>query len=139
MTSNQKIITQVIKTLKSSSLKLTKQRETLIYLIFKDGDAHYTAEDIFKKAKKKNVKISLATIYNTLNSFKEIGILNTVKTSSDKIYFDTNLKKHHHFYYHDTEDLVDIDSSKIVISKLPKIPNGKKINSVNVIIDLIEK
>ena len=139
MTVESKRIRGVLEILKKSSLKLTKQRKYLIEIIFRDGDGHYTAEDIFKKTKKTKIKISLATVYNTLNSFKRIGVLGTVKTSTDKIYFDTNLNTHHHFFFNKSNELVDIDASQITISKLPKIPSGKKINSVNVIIDLDEK
>ena len=35
-----------------------------------------------------------------------------------------------------TGELIDIKSSKILISKLPKTPDGKKVSSVNVIIDI---
>ena len=136
MAKNAMVIKEVLEMLKMSPLKLTSQRKKLIKIIFANGDGHYTAEDVFKKAKQNKVKISLATVYNTLNSFKKCGILNIVKTSSDKIYFDTNLKEHHHFFCKETGELIDIKSSKIFISKLPKTPNRKKVSSVNVIIDI---
>ena len=54
----------------------------------------------------------------------------------DHYVIDTNLKEHHHFFCKQTGELIDIKSSKILISKLPKTPDGKKISSVNVIIDI---
>ena len=74
-----------------------------------------------------------------LNSFKDYGLLRAIKTSSDKIFFDTNTSHHHHFYCKDTEELIDINSSKIVITKLPSLPKGKKISSVNVVVNLDNK
>ncbi len=132
-------INQAMEMLKKTPLKATKQRTSLLKLIFYDGNAHYTAEDIFKKVKKKSLKISLATIYNTLNSFKDFGLLRAIKTSSDKIFFDTNTSHHHHFYCRDTDELIDINSSKIVIGKLPSLPKGKKISSVNIVVNIDSK
>ena len=136
MSQNIGIIQHVTEMLRKSPLKVTSQRITLIKLIFANGDAHYTAEEVFIKAKNQKIKISLATVYNTLNSFRNHGILSVVKTTSDKIYFDTNLKDHHHFYCKESGELKDIKSSNVIISKMPKIPKGKKLSSVNVIINI---
>ena len=50
--------------------------------------------------------------------------------------FDTNVSNHHHFYDSESSELIDIDASEIVIQKLPKAPNGKKIKNVEVFINL---
>ena len=50
----------------------------------------------------------------------------------NKTFFDTNTKKHHHFYDEDTGDLSDIKISDISVSKVPPVPNGKKIKDVEV-------
>ncbi|MBS91959.1 MAG: transcriptional repressor [Rickettsiales bacterium] len=132
-------INNAMEMLRKTPLKATNQRLNLLKIIFKDGNAHYTAEDILKRVKKESLNISLATIYNTLNSFKEFGLLLAIKTSSDKIFFDTNVSHHHHFYCKDTDELIDINSSKIVISKLPQIPTGKKVSSINVVVNIDSK
>ena len=132
-------VNKAMEMLHKTPLKATNQRLALLKIIFRDGDAHYTAEDILKKVQENSLNISLATIYNTLNSFKNYGLLRAIKTSSDKIFFDTNTTHHHHFYCKDTEELIDINSSKIVITKLPSLPKGKKISSVNVVVNLDNK
>ena len=136
MSQNSKIVKHVIDMLRLSPLKVTNQRITLIKLIFSSGNDHYTAEEVFIKVKKQKIKISLATVYNTLNSFRDNGILNVVKTKSDKIYYDTNLKDHHHFYCEESGELIDIKSSNVQISKIPKIPNGKRLSSISVTINV---
>lgn len=136
MSLKSKIVKHYIDMLRKSTLKVTNQRITLIKLIFSSGNAHYTAEEVFIKAKKQKIKISLATVYNTLNSFRDNGILNVVKTKSDKIYYDTNLKDHHHFYCEESGELKDIKSSNVIISKIPKIPKGKKLSSISVTINV---
>ena len=59
-----------------------------------------------------------------------------VKTSNDKVYFDTNLKSHHHFFCKSSGTLTDIDSKNIVISKLPKMPEGKTLESIEVVVNI---
>lgn len=129
-------IQRALKMLENSPLKLTSQRVSLIKTLFKEGNQHFSAEDVYKKVKNTGVRISLATIYNCLNQFTSHGILKMVKASSDKVYFDTNLKSHHHFFCKASGELTDIDAKKVRISKLPKIPQGKKLNSIEVIVNI---
>ena len=129
-------IDKALDILKSSPLKVTTQRTRLIEILFKNGDHHFTAEDIYKEVNDNNYKISLATIYNCLNQFTKHEILKSVRLSSDKIYFDTNTKGHHHFFCKSTEKLSDIKSSEVEISSLPKIPKGKKLESVEVVVNI---
>ena len=129
-------IEKALDILKSSPLKVTTQRTRLIEILFKNGDHHFTAEDVYKEVNDNNYKISLATIYNCLNQFTKHEILKSVRLSSDKIYFDTNTKGHHHFFCKSTEKLSDIKSSEVEISSLPKIPKGKKLESVEVVVNI---
>lgn len=131
-------ISNAIEKLKQSPLKVTKQRKKMLELLFKNGDDHLTAEHIFNQVNKHRLNISLATIYNSLNQFTEIGLLKAIKISSDKIFYDTNTTDHHHFFCQDSGKLTDISSNLVKISRLPKIPKGKSIKSVEVIINISE-
>ena len=86
--------------------------------------------------KKSTSKFALATIYNTVHAFKNAGHLSEVEVKGNKTYFDTNVSNHHHFYDSDTSELIDIDEKDVVIQKIPKAPNGKKIKNVEVFINL---
>jgi len=129
-------VEKALKMLEASPLKLTSQRVNLLKVLFKNGNKHFSAEEVHNLVNKEGIKISLATIYNCLNQFTAKGILKMVKTSSDKLYFDTNLTAHHHFFCKTTGKLIDIDSKKIKISKLPKIPDGKKLKSIEVVVNI---
>ena len=129
-------ILKALSILKNSPLKVTNQRVRLIEILFKNGDHHFTAEDVYKEVNKNKDNISLATIYNCLNQFTKHHILKSVRISSDKVYFDTNTVEHHHFFCKNSEKISDIKSSDVEISNLPKIPKGKKLESVEVVVNI---
>ena len=98
---------------------------------------HFTIEKlkkIIEKGSKK--KISLATLYNTVHAFKEKGYLKEISLKGNKTFFDTNTKHHHHFYDEDMSHLVDIEDKNILVNYLPKLPSGKKIKSVEVLVKI---
>ena len=128
----------ILKKLRSSGLRPTKQRVEIARFLFeRDKTFHFTVESLENHlAKKITCKIALATIYNTVHAFKKAGHLSEVDVRGKKTYFDTNIKNHHHFYDNETSELIDIDASEVVIQKIPKAPNGKKIKNVEVFINL---
>ena len=124
--------------LRSSGLRPTKQRVEIAKFLFeREKTFHFTVESLNKLLIKKSAcKIALATIYNTVHAFKTAGHLSEVEVRGNKTYFDTNVSNHHHFYDSDTSELIDINANDIIIQKIPKAPNGKKIKNVEVFINL---
>ena len=78
----------------------------------------------------------MATLYNTIHVFKEKGFLKEISLKGNKTFFDTNTKHHHHFYDEDISRLVDIEDKNISVNYLPKIPSGKKIRSIEVLVKI---
>jgi Fur family iron response transcriptional regulator len=99
---------------------------------------HFTAEDLFEKAKICKLKVSLATVYNTLHSFSDSGLLNKVIVDGSRCYFDTRLDNHSHFYWEATGKLTDAPGNFLEIKNLPKPPKNSKITNVDIIIRLKE-
>ena len=125
--------------LKRNHLKPTLQRFTLVKLLFDGKNKHFTAEDLYEKVKLKKNKISLATIYNTLHSFVEKKLLKQVSIKDGKTIFCTNMSSHHHFFNSVTGKLIDIPRNNIKLKKIPNAPEGLKIDSVDVVINLTKK
>ena len=128
----------ILKKLRSSGLRPTKQRVEIAKFLFeREKTFHFTVERLNKLLIKKiTSKIALATIYNTIHAFKAAGHLSEVEVKGNKTYFDTNVSNHHHFYDSETSELIDIDANDVVIQKIPKAPNGKKIKNIEVFINL---
>ena len=130
----------ILKKLRSTGLRPTKQRVEIAKFLFdRDETLHFTVESLNKLLlKKTSTKFALATIYNTVHAFKAAGHLNEidVRGKNKTAFFDTNISNHHHFYDSENSELIDIDANEVVIQKLPKAPNGKKIKNVEVFINL---
>ena len=125
-----------VQKLRSSNLRPTKQRLKICQFLFnREKTFHFTVETLNKKINKnKGMKVSLATIYNTVEAFTSAGYLKEILTSKNKSYYDTNTKSHHHFYDEGSKELTDIHYSQIKLSKVPVPPKGKKIKNLEVVI-----
>ena len=126
--------------LRSAGLRPTKQRLKMCEILFdRKKTFHFTIEDLRKILKKKlDTKISQATIYNTINAFKNKGYIKEISLNSDKTYFDTNVTNHHHFYNETTNELIDFHDKDVEEIKLRKNLPGKKIKSIEKKVEIIE-
>ena len=98
---------------------------------------HFTINDLFKILKKENSKkISLATLYNTIHSFKKKGYLKEISVGKDKTYFDTNTTEHHHFLDINTNEIIDLKKEHVDKIRIKKNLPGKKIKSIEVLVKI---
>ena len=125
--------------LREVGLRPTRQRMALGWMLFGKGDRHITAEMLYEEASKARVPVSLATVYNTLHQFTEVGLLRQVAVDGSKTYFDTNVSQHHHFFIEDQNDLLDIPHSDVVVGQVPVPPDGYEIARVDVVVRLRRK
>ena len=125
---------QTVQVLKDAGLRPTRQRVALADLLFRPGDRHVTAEQLHGEASLAGARISLATIYNTLHQFTEAGLLREVVVEAGRSYFDTNTGSHHHFYYEDSGDIVDIAAEQVRFANMPATPDDHEIAAVDVVI-----
>ncbi|MDG0988444.1 MAG: transcriptional repressor [Yoonia sp.] len=120
--------------LASVGMRPTRQRMALAGLLVGDGqNRHVTAETLHDAAKG---DVSLATVYNTLSAFCEAGLMREITVDGSKSYFDTNISDHPHFYWEDSAELTDAPAQELEIKRLPDVPEGAEIASVDVVIRL---
>jgi Fur family iron response transcriptional regulator len=129
----------LIERLKAADLRPTRQRLALARLLLGGGNRHLTAEQLHDEALAAEVRVSLATVYNTLHQFTAAGLLREVVVEPGRSYFDTNVEDHHHFYFEDSGRLEDIPGEKVRLSNLPAAPKGTRLSRVDVIIRVAEK
>ncbi len=131
--------TDALGRLRSAGLRPTRQRLALAKLLFDGENRHVTAESLHGEALKARVRVSLATVYNTLHQFTDAGLMREIVVDAGRSYFDTNISDHHHFYFEDTRRLKDIAEEEIQVARLPAPPADAEVSRVDVIIRLQEK
>ncbi len=123
--------------LTDAGLRPTRQRVALAALLVGDGQhRHVTAESLFVDVQKMGDSVSLATVYNTLRAFCDVGLIQEVTVDGSKSYFDTNTHDHPHFYWEDENRLSDAPADQLEIANLPSAPDGTEITKVDVVIRL---
>jgi Fur family transcriptional regulator, iron response regulator len=120
--------------LRRAGLRPTRQRLALARLLFAGTDRHVTAEGLHAEALSTGVRVSLATIYNSLHQFTEAGLLRQVVVDGARTYFDTNVGDHHHFFVEEEGKLLDIPGSGVTVCGLPEPPTGCAPTRVDVIV-----
>jgi len=125
--------------LRQVGLRPTRQRMALGWMLFAKGDRHITAEILYEEATRAKVPVSLATVYNTLHQFTEVGLLRQVAVDGSKTYFDTNATEHHHFFVEGEQALLDIPGTSMTLDKMPEPPEGYEIARVDVVVRLRRK
>jgi Fur family iron response transcriptional regulator len=125
--------------LREVGLRPTRQRMSLGWMLFGQGDRHITAEMLYEEATRAKVPVSLATVYNTLHQFTDVGLLRQVAVDGSKTYFDTNASQHHHFFVEGENALLDIADSDVIVGKTPVPPEGYEIARIDVVVRLRRK
>ena len=125
---------EVTRRLRASGLRPTRQRMALARLLFGADDRHMTAEQLHQEAEMRGIRISSATVYNTLHLFTEAGLLREVAVDGTRTYFDTNTHHHYHFFDEASGALTDIPADAIRLPDLPTPPDGRRVRRVDVVV-----
>lgn len=100
---------------------------------------HLSAEQILDRLRQSGSSVSKATVYNTLNLFRESGLVRELSVDPERRYYDSVTRAHHHFYNVDTGEFTDIDEDRVSISELPVLPEGTESHSVEVLIKIRDR
>ena len=122
-----------LKKIEESGIIPTKQRRILAKILFQKGNRHISAENLFDEVKKEHRKISLATIYNTLKQFTNLGIIREIVVDKNKSLYDTDNRPHYHLYIEDEGKIHDIPTDNINLN-LPSIPACLTLHDIDIIV-----
>ena len=130
---------QYIEKLRKSGLRPTKQRIKICEVLFDaEKTFHFTIKELVKIIENQaNIKVSLATVYNTVHAFINKGYLKEIPLNASESYYDTNVTHHHHFFDEEENRLIDIHQDDVDEVNIIKTIPGKKIRSVEVIAKIV--
>jgi len=120
-------------------LRATRQRLGLAKLLFSKGDRHVTADELAAEAQEVKISASLATVYNVLNLFAQVGLVRGLAIEGTKTIFDTNTSDHCHFFFEETGDIEDIVVQGMTFADKFQAPDGYDIVKVDVVVRLRKK
>ena len=123
----------IIRKLKSSNITPTAPRVEIGQILFARPQ-HLSAEEILKLVNENSSSASKATIYNTLGLFVEKGLAREVIVDPSKVFYDSNVSDHFHFYNTDSGELTDIPRHELLINNLPDLPEGTLSIGIDVIV-----
>ena len=122
-----------ISKLEKNGIRATKQRRVLAKLIFDKGKRHISAENLYDEVKKEERKISMATVYNTLRQFTNLGLIREIVVDQNKSLYCNNNQSHYHLYIEDEGKVIDIPTKNIDLD-IPSIPACLQLHDIDVIV-----
>jgi Fur family ferric uptake transcriptional regulator len=83
------------KMLNSAGLRNTSQR-ALILDVIHEGQGHLDADEIYRRARKKQPRLSLSTVYRTLQTLKRLGLVGEVHLDEAHHHYEIKPSTEHH-------------------------------------------
>ncbi len=106
--------------LSRSGQKVTPQRETVFKVLLSKRD-HPTVDEVYNRAREAMPGLSLATVYNCLETFVGCGLVRQANHERESTRYCPNLAPHAHFRDKATGRVHDIDLPPEVLSSLRSI------------------
>ena len=85
---------------------MTGQRR-LIIKVLEDSNDHPDVETLFERANKIDSKVSIATVYRTVKTLKNAGILEKLEFNDGRSRFEDAVREHH-------DHLIDLDTGNVI-------------------------
>ena len=111
---------KLIQSLRKRGLKITPQRLAVVKIL-KDNKSHPGAEEIYLKVRKNHPTISLATIYQTLDTLEQIGGIRVLRFDKRRTRYDPDLSPHDHLICIRCHKIMDLNHDFSKNMKLPPV------------------
>ena len=118
--------------LAQAGLRSTRQREVVYHAILSKRD-HPTADEIFVRVKSAMPSISLATVYNCLDTLVQCRLVKQVHLERESTRYCPNLSEHAHFHDDNTGEVFDVRLDQEILDKLASLlPQDFEPNSIDI-------
>lgn len=125
--------------LEQRGIRPTTQRLRVAEILL-TAPRHLTAEQILVALRETAAgHVSKATVYNTLNLFVAEGLAREIHADPERCVYDSTMAPHHHFQNVETGEMIDIRPEDLSFARLPELPPGTEIQSVDVVIRVRRK
>ena len=120
------------KALNANGLRTTRQREQ-IYAAIHQNKSHPTAEELYSSARTQLQGLSLATVYNCLETLVSCGLVREVHSGRPPVRYEPANEEHAHFFCEECGSVFDIEIKEEFLEKVKEIlPKGFHASSVNI-------
>lgn len=118
--------------LADSGLRNTPQREVVYNVLLEKRD-HPTADEVFVRVKAEMPTISLATVYNCLETLVQCELVRAVNFERGPTRYCPNLRPHAHFHDESTGATYDIDLPPPLLEQLRGLlPSGYAAEAIEI-------
>jgi Fur family peroxide stress response transcriptional regulator len=118
--------------LADSGLRATPQREVVYDVLLKKRD-HPTADQVFTRVKEELPGISLATVYNCLETLVSCGLVRQVNLEREPTRYCPNLRPHAHFHDEKSGATHDIDLPAGLLDRVRDVlPVGYEASAIEI-------
>jgi len=124
---------QLIALLRKQGIAPTHQRLEIANVLFSRCE-HLAADQILTLVNERHAETSKATVYNTLNLFRDSGLIREVIVDPKRVFYDPNTQPHHHLYNVDTGEITDIPADDLTVSGMPELPPGMVTEGVDIVV-----
>lgn len=122
------------KVCRAKGLRVTHQRTEIFRALLNHSD-HPTIEDVFNRVRKHLQTMSLDTVYRTISTFEEYGLLRRVHHIDNATRLDVNISNHHHLVCSNCNKIEDFYWPEFDRMKPPKsIARWDRIRDKHVVI-----
>lgn len=118
--------------LAENGLRMTRQRQ-LVYDVLMAEGGHPTADEVLRQVRERMPTISLATVYNCLETLVECRLIRQVNRDRDSSRYCGNLTEHGHFHCSACGSVHDIDLADSALAQLaPEASSGFQVQQFEI-------
>ena len=110
----------LIEKLERAGIRPSAQRVAIAAYVLSTED-HPTADEVWNRVKAEFPMVSRATVYNTLQLFREQGLVQQLVLAEGSVVFDPKVEPHHHFVDDETGSIHDIPWTALRVGKVDEL------------------